>query len=291
MAAVAKRATSWPFTWWRSIPTWIAGSSGAKKGYLFITGDELPYPAVSRHQIGSLVGDTLDADVPIAEAIAAAAETYHVFFLIPDLGRRGRCEKRWRDLLGDHVICMEEPGDACAVAAAIVGLTEHAIADIDALVTALDANAIAPQRVSAIVRALRPYADLLDPNAATRMHIPAAGTPGGPVGVVEAHVRVRMAMSSTRLVSLLGLGFGDCGKGLFTDYLCRHWGAHTVVRFNGGAQAGHNVVLPDGRHHTFAQFGAGSFVPGVVTLLAYPVIVHPTALLVEDAYLRRAGGG
>lgn len=151
-----------------------------KKGYLFITGDELPYPAVSRHQIGSLVGDTLDADVPIAEAIAAAAETYNVFFLIPDLGRRGRCEKRWRDLLGDHVICMEEPGDACAVAAAIVGLTEGAIADMDALVSTLGANAIAPQRVSAIVRALCPYADLLDPDAAARVHVPAAGTPATP---------------------------------------------------------------------------------------------------------------
>ncbi|HEX8613845.1 MAG TPA: VWA domain-containing protein [Telluria sp.] len=151
-----------------------------KKGYLFITGDELPYPAVSRHQIGSLVGDTLDADVPIAEAIAAAAETYHVFFLIPDLGRRGRCEKRWRDLLGDHVICMEEPGDACAVAAAIVGLTERAIPDMDALVSTLAANAIEPQRVSAIVRALRPYADLLDPDAAARVHVPAAGMPAAP---------------------------------------------------------------------------------------------------------------
>lgn len=95
--------------------------------------------------------------------------------------------------------------------------------------------------------------------------------------------------SSTRLVSLLGLGFGDCGKGLFTDFLCRAWQAHTVVRFNGGAQAGHNVVLPDGRHHTFSQFGAGTFVPGTVTVLAYPVIVHPTALLVEDSYLRKAG--
>lgn len=151
-----------------------------KKGYLFITGDELPYPAVSRHQIGSLVGDTLDEDVPIAEAIAAAAETYHVFFLIPDLGRRGRCEKRWRELLGDHVICMEEPGDACAVAAAIVGLTERAIPDMDALVSTLGANAIAPQRVSAIVRAVRPYADLLDPDAASRVHVPAAGTPAAP---------------------------------------------------------------------------------------------------------------
>jgi adenylosuccinate synthase len=96
-------------------------------------------------------------------------------------------------------------------------------------------------------------------------------------------------MGSARLVSILGLGFGDCGKGLFTDYLCRHWDAHTVVRFNGGAQAGHNVVLPDGRSHTFSQFGAGTFVAGTATLLAYPVIVHPTALLVEHEYLRRAG--
>src|SRR3954468_4538538 len=88
---------------------------------------------------------------------------------------------------------------------------------------------------------------------------------------------------------LVGLGFGDCGKGLFTDALCRRWPVHTVVRFNGGAQAGHNVVLPDGRHHTFSQFGAGTFVPGVRTLLAAPVVVHPTALLVEDAVLRGAG--
>ncbi|SEO37693.1 adenylosuccinate synthase [Duganella sp. CF517] len=94
---------------------------------------------------------------------------------------------------------------------------------------------------------------------------------------------------ATRLVSVLGLGFGDCGKGLFVDALCRQLDAHTVVRFNGGAQAAHNVVLPDGRHHTFSQFGAGSFNRGVYTLLAYPVIVHPTALLVEHDYLRRAG--
>jgi len=92
-----------------------------------------------------------------------------------------------------------------------------------------------------------------------------------------------------RLVSLVGLGFGDCGKGLFTDALCRRWPVHTVARFNGGAQAGHNVVLPDGRHHTFSQFGAGTFVPGVHTLLAAPVVVHPTALLVEAEFLRRAG--
>lgn len=98
-------------------------------------------------------------------------------------------------------------------------------------------------------------------------------------------------MDATRFVSLLGLGFGDCGKGVFTDALCRQWPVHTVVRFNGGAQAGHNVVLPDQRQHTFSQFSAGTFVPGVATVLAYPVVVHPTALLVEQAHLRAIGVG
>jgi len=97
------------------------------------------------------------------------------------------------------------------------------------------------------------------------------------------------AITATRYVSLLGLGFGDCGKGLFTDHLSGALGAHTVVRFNGGAQAGHNVVLADGRHHTFSQFGAGSFHAGVGTVLASPVVVHPTALRVEEEALRRAG--
>lgn len=96
-------------------------------------------------------------------------------------------------------------------------------------------------------------------------------------------------MVRPELIAVLGLGFGDCGKGLFTDHLVRVHGAHTVVRFNGGAQAGHNVVLPDGRQHTFSQFGAATFVPGVATMLAFPVVVHPGALLVENAYLQRAG--
>jgi len=100
---------------------------------------------------------------------------------------------------------------------------------------------------------------------------------------------VTTASGATRYVSLLGLGFGDCGKGLFTDHLCGAWQAHTVVRFNGGAQAGHNVVLADGRHHTFSQFGAGSFHAGVATVLASPVVVHPTALRVEEEALRRVG--
>lgn len=152
-----------------------------KRGYLFLTGDELPYPAVSRHQIDALIGEKLDEDIPLAEVIAAAAETFHLFFLIPDLQRRRDCEKRWREVLGDHVICMESPEDTCAVAAAIVGLTEKVLPDIDAVAEVLKTNGTSGERMAATIRALQPYADLLDPDAAKRVNrAPAASAPDRP---------------------------------------------------------------------------------------------------------------
>ena len=98
-------------------------------------------------------------------------------------------------------------------------------------------------------------------------------------------------MSATRYASVLGLGFGDCGKGHFVNALTRKWGAHTVVRFCGGAQAGHHVATSAGLHHTFSQFGAGTLVAGTRTLLLDPMIVHPTALLVEAEALGKIGVG
>ena len=55
---------------------------------------------------------------------------------------------------------------------------------------------------------------------------------------------------------VVGLGFGDEGKGATTDALAVRHKADRVVRFNGGQQAGHNVIV-NGRHHTAATFGAG----------------------------------
>jgi adenylosuccinate synthase len=86
---------------------------------------------------------------------------------------------------------------------------------------------------------------------------------------------------------VVDLAFGDSGKGTITDWLVRRHGAKLVVRWNGGAQAGHNVVTADGRHHTFSQFGSGHFVEGVRTHLSEEVVVHPTALLVEAGMLER----
>jgi len=87
---------------------------------------------------------------------------------------------------------------------------------------------------------------------------------------------------------LAGLGFGDEGKGSITEFLCARDKADLVVRYNGGAQAAHNVVADDGRHHTFSQFGSGTL-QGAKTYLSRFMIVDPLALLKEAKHLEEIG--
>lgn len=77
---------------------------------------------------------------------------------------------------------------------------------------------------------------------------------------------------------VVGANFGDEGKGLMTDYFCDKFskrGSVLNVRHNGGAQAGHTVLTPDGKRHVFSHFGAGSFVPHVATYLSADFILNP----------------
>jgi adenylosuccinate synthase len=90
-------------------------------------------------------------------------------------------------------------------------------------------------------------------------------------------------------VIVVDLGFGDAGKGATVDWLCSTGALDVaaVVRFNGGAQAAHNVVA-DGRHHTFSQFSSGTFA-GVPTLLSRHMLVEPIALARESVALASLG--
>lgn len=83
---------------------------------------------------------------------------------------------------------------------------------------------------------------------------------------------------------VVDLGFGDAGKGSVVDYLCRQNPDATVVRFNGGSQAAHNVVTDTGVHHTFAQFGSGTLA-GNRTHLSRFMLVNPMNMLQEARHL------
>jgi adenylosuccinate synthase len=86
---------------------------------------------------------------------------------------------------------------------------------------------------------------------------------------------------------VVGLGFGDEGKGAVVDALCGAGPVQAVVRFNGGAQAAHTVV-DGGRAHTFHQFGSGTL-HGVRTFLSRHIAVEPLALATESRALARLG--
>src|SRR5271167_4496706 len=93
-----------------------------------------------------------------------------------------------------------------------------------------------------------------------------------------------------RAIITVGLGFGDEAKGATVDFLTRRYDADLVVRYCGGSQAGHNVELPDGRRHTFSQFGAGTLAATRPrTCLGPAVVIDPPAILREAGHLSELG--
>lgn len=94
-----------------------------------------------------------------------------------------------------------------------------------------------------------------------------------------------------RIRSVIGAGYGDEGKGLAVDALAHEAlssGEATVVRVNGGAQAGHTVQTPDGRRHVFHQFGAGSLA-GARTHWSRDFVASPMFWADERAALAALG--
>jgi len=104
---------------------------------------------------------------------------------------------------------------------------------------------------------------------------------------------LEMKMRKARVV--IGANFGDEGKGLMTDYFTSGISGYSgyssddtvVIRFNGGAQAGHTVIN-NGRRHVFHHFGSGTL-SGASTFLSRYFIVNPILFRKEYDELKRFG--
>ncbi len=85
---------------------------------------------------------------------------------------------------------------------------------------------------------------------------------------------------------VVGLQWGDEAKGKLVDWLTR--GKDMVVRYQGGANAGHTVVIGDDvykLHH----IPSGILNPGVLNLVTAGVVIHPPTILREIDMLRERG--
>ena len=88
---------------------------------------------------------------------------------------------------------------------------------------------------------------------------------------------------------VIGAQFGDEGKGKISDGYAAALGADSLVaRFNGGAQAGHTVVTPDGQRHVFSHVGSGAFADAA-TFLSRFFVSNPILFLREIEVLADQG--
>lgn len=73
-----------------------------------------------------------------------------------------------------------------------------------------------------------------------------------------------------------GVGYGDESKGTIVDYLSEKYNPGLFVRYNGGSQALHHVVRPDGMIHGFKQIGSGTLACSKArTYLSRFMVVNP----------------
>ncbi|MEU7811554.1 adenylosuccinate synthase [Pseudonocardia sp. NPDC049154] len=88
-------------------------------------------------------------------------------------------------------------------------------------------------------------------------------------------------------IVLIGAQWGDEGKGKATDLL--GGSVQWVVRYQGGNNAGHTVVLPDGQDFALHLIPSGILTPGAKNVIGNGVVVDPGVLLEELKGLENRG--
>ena len=85
---------------------------------------------------------------------------------------------------------------------------------------------------------------------------------------------------------VVGMQWGDEGKGKIVDLLSE--GCDIVVRYQGGSNAGHRVVI-DGQTYAMHQVPTGILRPGVQCVLASGMVIDPEELYQEVQALTERG--
>lgn len=134
-----------------------------KKGYAFFIGDERYYAKVLRKNVERLIGDTIEADIPIADIVSEVQERYNLFFVFAAQGMYdaktvlgdvdGTSRGTWRALLKERAIELEDADAVCELIGATIGLIEGGVTLDDALEDLKDVGAD-PAAIAATGKAL-----------------------------------------------------------------------------------------------------------------------------------------
>ena len=139
-----------------------------QKGYLFMLGDELPYPVVSASQVKRFIGDDIQADIPLADIINEVREKFEIFWAIPamtDHFNDHRVTDELQKMFGQSFMKLTNPEDVCELIISTIGVTEgydlHSVtsalkdigADADSVTRATKAVAVYAKSCNSVAKA------------------------------------------------------------------------------------------------------------------------------------------
>ena len=95
-----------------------------------------------------------------------------------------------------------------------------------------------------------------------------------------------MSSNPSKISAIVGAQWGDEGKGKVTDFFAGE--SDYVVRFHGGNNAGHTVIV-DGNTFKLHLIPSGVVYGSPTSIIGNGVVVDPSALLNEIAYIKEKG--
>ena len=126
-----------------------------QKGYLFLSGDELPYPVVKKDEVNSVFGQREQSDILLEDILKELQEKWEVFFIIPDMAQHAKesiVQETWSKLLGQHVLRLDDPSAICELIAATIATEEGY--DIAEILENLKADGASSKVVTSVTKTL-----------------------------------------------------------------------------------------------------------------------------------------
>jgi len=130
-----------------------------KRGYLFIVGDEMPYPGVKPREVSAWIGDELPHPLPLVNLIAQLTRRWDTYYILPAgaaYAGDGQVLTAWRRLLGQNVLELTDLDAVCETIALTIGLGEEAIDLAAGLADLTDVGSAAGPAVKRALAALGP---------------------------------------------------------------------------------------------------------------------------------------
>jgi hypothetical protein len=123
-----------------------------KKGYLFIIGDEYPYPEVKIDEVQKYLGETIQANIPLSEIADELLQKYDVYVIVPNGSANftnNTMRECWRDLFGQNVVFLDNPDLIAETIAGIIGVSEG-FSNVENGIAAVSSKAVARTVTSSI---------------------------------------------------------------------------------------------------------------------------------------------